>query len=199
MNTLSSVLHNMLPLLSVILLVIGLKVERINYLIAAIWLSLIALTLHYQTAGGEILGSYFDYKNSAIYTLNLLILIVSLLCLFMKLPLLQGKKSRYATAFFSAFLIIGSLILLTNLWINAFFIETKRPNTPIMQVASVKALDYCSYHYIFYKVGLDGKISYMCPDYYGIFPAIGHLDVSPDFVLNHLNQRKNTLKKHVEQ
>ncbi len=195
MNTLSEALHGLLPLIGAVLLVIGIKIERVNYIIAALWLSLIALFLHYQTAGGEILGSYFGYKNAAIYTLNILVLMVTLLYLFFKLPLLQSKLPRYVTGIISAILIVGSLLLLTNLWVNARFIENRRPGTPVLQVATFTPLDYCAYRYVFYKVGVDGKISYMCPNYYGIIPSVGHLEVLPYVVLNHLTQHmkaKNT-------
>ncbi len=195
MNSLLSALHNLLPLLGIIFLVIGIRADRINYIIAALWLSLIALLLHYQTAGGEILGSYFGYANAAVYTANLLVLIISLFCLFYKLPIFQSKKSRYAIGFISASVVIGSLLLLTNIWINAFFIENRRPGTPIMQVATFKLLNYCTYRYAFYKIGMDGKVSYMCPDYYGVFPSIGHLDVLPNFVVNHLAQPVSTQNK----
>ena len=186
MNTLSDILHDVLPLLGVILLFIGIKLNRINYIVSALWLSLIGFMLHYQTAGGEILGSYFGYKNAAIYSINLLVLITSLLFLFFKLPLLQGRRLRYATGFTSACLVVGSFLLLTNLWINARFIENRRPGTPILQIATFTTLDYCSYHYVFYKVRNDGKISYMCPNYYGIIPSIGQVDISPSLILNHL-------------
>lgn len=189
MNSLSTAIHDLLPLLGVILLVIGIKTDRISYIITALWVSLPGLILHYQTAGGEILGSYFGYKNSGIYTLNLLVLLTTLFYLFLKLSFLQGQLTRYITRFVSTFLIIGSLLLLINLWINAIFIENRQQGTPILQVASFKPLDYCAYRYVFYRVGVDGKISYMCPDHYGIIPSVGHLDVSPDFVLNHLTQQ----------
>ena len=189
MNQLSSVLHDLLPLLAIIFLLIGLNTQRINYVISALWLSLIALLLHYQTAGGEILGTYFNYKNAAIYSINLVVLITTLLCLFYRLPLFQGKRTRYATGFLSAFMVIGGLLLLINLWMNACFIENRRPGTPIMQVATYTALPYCSYHYVFYKVGMDGKIGYLCPNHYGIIPSSGTLELSPTFLLNQLGQQ----------
>ena len=186
MNILSNALHDLLPLLGAISLIIGIKMERVNYIIAALWLCLIALLLHYQTAGGEILGSYFDYQNAAIYSVNIVVLLATILYLFLKLPLFKGTLFRYLTGFISAGLVVGCLLLLINLWINAHFIENRRPGTPVLQIATFTPLDYCSYRYVFYKVGLDGKISYMCPDYYGVIPSVGHLDVLPDVVLNHL-------------
>ncbi len=191
MDTLSNLLHELLPLIGVVLLIAGLNLHRINYLIAALWLSLIAMLLHYQTAGGEILGTYFGYKNAAIYTLNLLVLISTLLCLFFKLPLFQGKLSRYIASFLSACLILGSLLLLINLWMNAHFIENRKLGTPIMQVATFGPLSYCGYRHVYYKVDLDNQINYMCPNYYKIIPSIGHLDISPELLLNQLTRPSN--------
>lgn len=189
MNTLPDTLYVLLPIVGAILLAIGIKTNRVNYLIAALWLCLISLMFQYQTAGGEVLGTYFDYQHASVYSFNLIVLIITLLCLFYKIPFMQGKRSRYIMGLLSACTVVGGLLLLTNLWVNAWFIETKHAGTPIMQVATFKPLDYCSYRYVFYKVGQDGKISYMCPNHYGIIPSIGYLDVSPDFVLNHLVQQ----------
>lgn len=193
MDMLTNLLHILLPLLGIILLFTGIITQRLNYIAASLWISFIALWLHYQTAGGEILGSYFGYKNAAIYTINLFTLIASFICLFFKHPSLQKKTIRYITGFFSACLLVGGILLLINLWINAYFMETRRPGTPIMQVATFLPLDYCTYRYVFYKVGADGSINYLCPNHFGIIPSIGHLEVSPEFLLNHLkinNKRK---------
>ena len=195
MDTLSNLTHILLPCLGFILLVSGMKMARVNYVMGGLWLSLIALLLHYQSAGGEILGTYFGYKNAAIYSFNLAILIIALLYLFFKLPLLQRKPSRYFTGFISACMVVGGVLLLINLWANAYFIENRRIGTPIMQVATFTHLDYCAYRYVFYKVGLNGSISYMCPNHYGIIPSIGHLDVSPDFLLNHLTLQSKMAPK----
>lgn len=188
MNTLSNALHYALPLIGTILLVMGIKTHRINYVIASLWLSLISIVLHYQMAGGEILGSYFGYQNATIYTLNLLVLIITLLYLFFKVTMFQGKLSRYISGVVSISLIVGSLLLLINLWINARFIENRRLGTPVLQVATFSPLKYCTYHYVFYKIGMDGKINYMCPNHYGIIPSVGHVDVLPDVILNQLAQ-----------
>jgi len=188
MNTLFNLLHDWLPLLAIVLLIIGIKKERVNYFISALWLSVIALLLHYQTAGGEILGTYFNYTNAAIYTLNLLVLITTLLALFYKLPLFEGKLIGYVKAVISGVLILSSLVLGVNLWMNAYFIEHRNPGTPLMQVATFTKLPYCRYSYVFYKVDTAGKIGYLCPNYYGLIPSIGTLDVSPQFLLNQLGQ-----------
>ncbi len=188
MNTLFNLLYDWLPLLAIVLLIIGIKKERVNYFISALWLSVIALLLHYQTAGGEILGTYFNYTNAAIYTVNLLVLITTLLALFYKLPLFEGKHIRYIKAMISGILILGSVVLGINLWMNAYFIEHRNPGTPLMQVATFTKLPYCHYSYVFYKVDPEGKIGYLCPNYYGLIPSMGTLDVSPQFLLNQLGQ-----------
>lgn len=189
MDTLSNLLHVLLPLLGIVLLVAGIIMKRTNFIFGALWICLIALVLHYQTAGGEILGTYFDYKNAAIYSVNLVILIIALLYLFFHLPLFQKKPSRYITGLISACLLVGGILLLINLWMNAYFIETRRTGTPIMQVTTFAPIDYCTYRYVFYKVGLDGHINYMCPNHYGVIPSIGKLEISPEFLLNYLTRQ----------
>ena len=196
MDIFLNILHDLFPLLSIILLVIGLKIDRISYIIVALWVSLIALLLHYQAAGGEILGNYFGYKNAAIYTLNLLVLISTLVCLFLNLPVKQRKNLRPLSIGISLCIIIGSLLLMINLWFNAVFIENKRPGTPILQVATFTSLPYCSYRYVFYKVTTDGKVGYLCPVHYGLIPSTGQLDSMPSFLLQHLgNGRKEPQHK----
>ena len=56
-----------------------------------------------------------------------------------------------------------------------------------MQVALFKKADYCNYKYIFYKVAKDGAVTYLCPNYYGLIPSIGRLDISPDFIATQLS------------
>ena len=191
MNTLSNLLHILLPLLGIILLLAGIMAVRINFIIAALWIGLTALLLDYQSAGGEILGTFFGYKNAAIYTVNFLVLLISFIYLFFRHPFLQKNAIRYITGFVSACLVVGGIILLINLWMNACFIENRRPGTPVMQVATFLPVNYCTYRYVFYKVGSDGSINYLCPNYYGIVPSIGHLEVSPAFLLNYLTKQLN--------
>lgn len=191
MNLLFGWIHILLPFFGAVLLIMGVKNRQTNYLIASLWLSLIAILLHYQTAGGELLGSYFCYKNALLYSFNLIILIVSLVCLFFKVPFLHQTLIRYLTGFISAGLVVVGIIFLVNLWVNAFFIENRSENSPIMQVATFKPLDYCQYKYIFYRVDKNGGISYLCPNYYMIIPSTGHLKVSPDFLIRHLSQTRS--------
>ncbi len=195
MEILANLTHVLLPCLGLFLLIAGIRMEKMNYVMGALWLSLIALLLHYQSAGGEILGTYFDYKNAFIYSFNLIILITTLLYLFLKFSSLQGRLIRYITGFASAFLIVGGGLLMANLWTNACFIENRRIGTPIMQVATFAHLDYCAYQYVFYKVSSDGNIAYMCPNHYGVIPSIGHLKASPDFLLNHVTLQSRIAPK----
>ena len=188
MYTLSDVLNILLPSIAALLLFVGLKLDRINYLITALWLSLIALVLQYQTAGSELLGNYFGYKNAAIYTVNLLVLITILFALFYKHPLFQRSSLRYLPTIISSCMVLGTLVLFINVWVNAVFIENKRIDTPLMQVAMLKPLPYCAHRYIFYKINNHGKLRYMCPNHYGFIPSVGTLDVTPDFIVGHLGQ-----------
>ena len=175
------------PIISFFLLVAGKITRYKNLVIAALWLSLIAIIFHYQTSGGEILGSYFNYNHALIYSLNILVLLV---CLIDVLTGFARGSQRNAVRYIIGFIIAGSivsvLLLLANLWINARFIEDKQQGTPVLQVATFKKLDYCSYNYVFYKVGSDGKVSYLCPNYYGLLPATGTLDAAPDYLLRQL-------------
>lgn len=169
-----------------ILLIIGIKNKAIYYIISSLWLSLIALVIHYQRSGGEILGSYFNYTNAAVYSVNLIILVISLIMVITHL----GKESssfKYSTSLFQSLLVIGSILVIANLWINAYFIENRMKDTPVMQVALLDKPEYCSYRYLFYKVAADGSVKYLCPNHYGFIPSIGHLDINPDFIASQLS------------
>lgn len=179
--------HTLLPIIGFILLVVGINSSHKNYIIASLWLSVIALILHYQTSGGEILGTYFNYRHTLIYSINLFVLLIAIIYLLVGFGREKKKNSiRYFMSFLVGLSLIGICILLCNLWINAIFIEDRLPNTPVLQVLNFKKLDYCHYSYIFYKVDKNGKVSYMCPNYYGLIPSIGYLDVAPDYVIKQL-------------
>ncbi len=158
----------------------GLKKNTVYYVVSSLWLSLIALLIHYQNSGGEILGDYFNYLNAGIYSINLIVLCVSLVCVIYHL----GANStffKYFSSLLQALIVLCGCLVLLNLWINAYFIENRMPGTPIMQVALFQKPDYCTYKYIFYKVAENGKIAYLCPNHYGLIPSIGHLALPPDF------------------
>ncbi|MBA2656529.1 MAG: type I secretion system protein LssZ [Tatlockia sp.] len=175
------------PVLGALILFLGLKLKRKNFLIIALWLSLMALVLHYRDSGGEILGSYFNYYHASIYTLNLSVLIITIIYLLLTSIIgIRHKIYFYITGFFSAVLITSSAFLMINLWVNAFFIENRLTGTPILQVATFSKQPYCGYKYVFYKVGKDQNVWFMCPNYYGFVPAVAQLKNAPNLVVKQL-------------
>ncbi|WP_028387815.1 hypothetical protein [Legionella fairfieldensis] len=198
MINLLETIHSLFPMLGVVILFVGIKLQRKNYLIVALWLSLIALILHYRASGGEILGSYFNYQHAAIYSLNLIVLIFSILCLLMtSINGTENKILRYSSGLLSAGLITGGILLVINLWINATFVENRLDGTPILQVATFNKQPYCTYRYVFYKVDSDNKIQFMCPNHYGLLPAVGQLSTAPDFIIKQLpTQLQTTISKN---
>lgn len=187
MTNLLEVIHTLFPLVALVFLIAGIRLKRKNYLIASLWLSLIALVLHYRASGGEILGSYFNYMHATIYSINLLIMVISIGYLLLSgLKSINNKFIRYAFTFLTALLFTGSLMLLINLWINAFFVENRYPGTPVLQVATFNKPSYCSFRYVFYKTDTEGVVHYLCPNHYGFIPGTGVLEQPPGFVLDHL-------------
>lgn len=186
MYLLTKVIQCFFPLIALILLIIGIKKNIIYYVVSSLWLSLIALVIHYQSSGGQILGSYFNYLNAAIYSINLIILFISLIRVISHLSS-NSPFFKYTSSLIQSLIVIGSFLVIINLWINAYFIENRMIGTPIMQVALFKKADYCSYRYIFYKVATDGSVLYLCPNHYGLIPSIGRLAISPDFIATQLS------------
>ncbi|MDI9818224.1 MULTISPECIES: type I secretion system protein LssZ [unclassified Legionella] len=187
MITIMDLIHILLPFVSLIVLVFGVYLKQKNYIQVAFWVSLFALFLHYRIAGGEILGSYFDYLHAAIYSLNLIVLVIALLVLlFVPLYGMENRLVRYIGSFLSAILVTGTILLLINLWINARFVENRLPGTPILQVASFSKQPYCDYKYIFYTINQDKKVAFMCPNHYGLIPSVGELPSVPDFITKQL-------------
>lgn len=186
MYTLARVIYYLFPVIAFILLIIGIKRSAIQLIISSLWLSLIAIILHFQASGGQILGSYFNYFNSSIYTLTLVVLFVSFLQVISHLSF-NHYVIKLISGMVNSFILVGSLIVLVNLWINAFFIENRMEGSPILQIALFNKPEYCSYKYIFYKIAKDGSVYYLCPDHYGLVPSMGRLDVSPDFITTQLS------------
>lgn len=182
-----NIILTVFPIVSCFLLLAGKITRYKNLITAALWLSLIAIIFHYQTSGGEILGSYFNYNHALIYSLSILVLLFCLIEILIGFARESTRMGiRYTITFIISASIISVMLLLANLWINARFIENKKPGTPVLQVATFKKLDYCNYNYVFYKVSSDGKVSYLCPNYYGLLPAVGNLDAAPDYLLRQL-------------
>lgn len=196
-----NLIHIMFPLLALVLVIIGIMLNRKHYVTIALWLSLIALILHYRTSGGEILGVYFDYTHTMVYSLNMLVLVLSVTYLIFTYARQSNMQLiRYASGLLVAAVICSSVILMINLWVNAYFISNRMQGTPLLQVASPGKLDYCNYKYIFYKVDRNGHIEYLCPNYYGFIPSIGVLKQVPDTIVNQLpNQLQGRFSNAQEQ
>jgi hypothetical protein len=174
----------LLPIGALIVLLWGLLRKRIYYVISSIWLSLITLIIHYQNAGREILGNYFNYTNTLLCTLSLLVFISAILYasayfnIKKKTPLV-----KYLATLMQATIVLACIFLLANLWLNAYFLANRLEGTPIIQVALMKKPSYCNYKYVFYKITVDGSTDYLCPNYFGFIPKMGHLSVSPEFIM----------------
>lgn len=175
------------PIAGLILLFCGLRSRYKQYISMALWVSLIAVLLEYHRAGGEILGSYFNYKHTLVYSINLTVLLVCIIYLLLN----SIRKNtitlwRYLSSFIAAVALTGTAILIANLWINARFIENRYPSTPLLQVSTFNPIDYCNYNYVFYKVNPAGEIQYMCPNYFGLLPSVGKLNTAPLYVVQQL-------------
>lgn len=192
MYLLTQAIYCCFPLIALYFLITGIKKNTIYPIISSLWLSLIALIIHYQASGGQILGSYFNYLNATTYSLNLIILSLSLIAIISHLS--HESLFKYSATLIQSLITIGCVLVLINLWVNAFFIEKRMPGTPVMQVALIQKPDYCSYRYMFYKVAADGTVLYLCPNHYGLIPSVGSLFVRPDFIMGHLSVRN---KKHL--
>ncbi|MGC1182889.1 type I secretion system protein LssZ [Legionella sp.] len=186
MYTLAKVIQYFFPLIALMLLIIGIHRKIIYYVISSLWLSLIAIFIHFQSSGNQIFGSYFDYANAGIYSFTLLVLLVALIQVISHLTI-DSLIFKYLNSFINAFIVVGIFLVITNLWLNAFFIENKKAGTPVMQVALLDKPDYCNYKYVFYKVTPEGSVMYLCPNYYGLIASIGQLSVNPDFITQQLH------------
>lgn len=186
MHNLANILHCLFPIIALVLLVLGIRKNAIYYIISSLWLSLIAIFIHFQTSGGQILGSYFNYTNAFIHSVNLIILVIALILVITHLTS-DSPLFKYTKSLLQSIVVIGCMLLITNLWINAYFIENRMDGTPIMQVALIDKPEYCAYRYLFYKVATDGSVFYLCPNHYGLIPSIGKLTISPDFISSQLS------------
>ena len=201
MYLVAQMISQLFPLISLILLIVGVKRDSIYYIVSALWLSFIAIMIHHQLAGGDIFGSYFNYTNALIYSVNLIVLSIAVICILSHLQT-EHIIVKYISGFIKSFIIICSFLVVLNLWINAYFIENKLENTPIVQVVLMNKPDYCDYKFIFYTISKDGEASYLCPNYFGLIAKVGHLAKSPEFLSTQLSipSKKHMLllqqKKH---
>jgi uncharacterized membrane protein len=160
--------------------------KKINLMIIlSLWLSLFALVSHYQLSGSEILGGYFNYLRAIIYSINLIVLAVAayhILANFKSSSLLLN--SVYSGL--KVILFFGFIVLFANLWVNAYFIEQRMENTPVIQVATLKSNQLCKYKYIFYIVNKEGELHYLCPNRFFLLPSIGKVKTKPEFLIQQL-------------
>ncbi|HHT0591682.1 TPA: type I secretion system protein LssZ [Legionella anisa] len=186
MYALGKLIQCLFPLIALVLFIIGTKKKAIYCIISSLWLSLIAALIHFQFSGNQIFGMYFGYLNAGIYSFNLLILVLALIHVMSHLSI-NGPAFKYTSTFINAFLFVGACVVISNLWINAFFIENKMEGIPIMQVALIDKPEYCENRYIFYKIDENNSVTYLCPNHYGLLPSVGHLAASPDFITTQLS------------
>lgn len=186
MHTLAQTIHILFPLIALLFLVYGIRQQKAIPVSTSLWIGLIALMLHYQMSGGELLGSYFNYRNAVIYSFNIFIVATALIYLLSQTKI-ESRILKAINHLFKAVFITACLLLLTNLWINAWFIETRMPGTPVMQVANLNdGNEHCNYRHVYYKVSKDGSIQYLCPNKYGLLPGTGTLHLWPEFIAQQL-------------
>lgn len=179
-------LHVAAPCTALGLLTVGVKTKRYSMMLAALWLCFLALFFHHKIAGYHLWGEYFDYRNTASYTLSIAVLLVSSLYLHRRTFNGPDRLLRYMSDGITAILWLIGIILVINLWINAYFVETALQGTSIIRVTNDRALSPCAKKSVYYKVGLDGNISYLCPSQRGLIPTIVHLDKVPDHIVGQL-------------
>lgn len=186
MDNLALLIQVLFPLIALMFLIIGIKKTAIYYIISSLWLSLIAILIHFQVSGNQIFGTYFNYFHTIIYSFNLFVLLIALTRIISHLGI-SNSVLKYTFSFINALMVVVVLFVIINLCINAYFIENKMQGAPIMQVALFNKPDYCSNRYIFYKVTPDAKVMYLCPNHFGLIPSVGRLSVSPDFITTQLS------------
>jgi hypothetical protein len=178
-----------LPLLSFIFLTLAIKNININFSLTALWCSLIAVVVNYQLAGDEILGSFFNFYNASLYSINLILFIASIIyTLYLLKSHIQSKILSRLASLIAAVLVTAIAILFINLWLNAFFVEKRFTNTPIMQVATQEKFSFCDYDYVFFKITPDAKVAYLCPNGHGLIASTGIVSPLPKFLLSQIPQ-----------
>jgi len=178
-----------LPLLSFIFLVLAIKKININFSLTALWCSLIAVIVNYQLAGDEILGSFFNFYNASLYSINLILFVASIIyTLYLLKSHIQSKILSRLASLTAAVLVTAIAILFINLWLNAFFVEKRFINTPIMQVATQEKFSFCDYDYVFFKITPDAKVAYLCPNGHGLIASTGLVSPLPKFLLSQIPQ-----------
>lgn len=186
MDNLAQLIQVLFPLIAFMFLIMGIKRTAIYYIISSLWLSLIAILIHFQVSGNQIFGTYFNYFHTIIYSFNLLVLLAAFTRIISHLGV-NNSALKYTFSFINALMVVIVFFVIVNICINAHFIENKMEGTPIMQVALFNKPDYCNNKYIYYKVDPDAKVMYLCPNHFGLIPSVGRLSVSPDFIMTQLS------------
>lgn len=180
---------------SFIFLMIGISKSSKKAIIVALWLSLLAMILHYYLAGLEILGNYFNYCHAALYTLNMLVMIGSIIYLLFSSSIRSQKYIWLGLAAPLIIIITEGLLLIANLWVNAYFLEHKKMGTQLIALSNKDKTSYCTSNYIFYKIMPDNTMKYMCPNHYLLIPSIGNVEQVPSDLLPYLNKENSAEHK----
>lgn len=183
MMTIIFFMYCLLSFMAMFFLMYGINRKKEDIVSLGLWSTVGALLLLYNRSHGEILGVFFNYTNSILYTINLLILILSLSFILLHNETIQNKRVyKYLGYGATSFLIALGSLLLVNVWINAIFIENKHPNFPILQIANLGDNPYCSYRYVFYKTDTEGVTKLLCPNHYGLVPSVKTVEQLPSFI-----------------
>lgn len=172
------------PLLSLASLLIAFVKKQMNYALISLWISVIAVAVNYQLAGGEIFSPYFGVSQAIPYSANIVVFMIStVFMLYCIKDFLLKKRQRFFIDGLAVFLIAGVIIILINLWTNAWFIESRFPKTPLMEVATFNKPFQCEHAFVILKINKKAKIKYLCPNDKGIFAAIKTYDKPiPEFI-----------------
>lgn len=180
--------YAILSLIGVVATLFGLRHHKKEAMHIGLWFTIFAMVLLYNLADGEILGTFFNYENSILYSINLLVLVVILSYLFLTSNWIQKRQWFHYLAYFGILLIVAAgSVLLINVWMNARFIETKNNALPIIQVANYGNNPHCEYQYVFYKMNNQGTIEYLCPNHYFLIPKVGVVSSIPDYIKQQFN------------
>lgn len=186
MNHLMTIIVYTFPLLSLASLLLAFVKKQMNYALISLWISVIAVAVNYQLAGGEIFSPYFGVSQAIPYSANIVVFMIStVFMLYCIKDFLLKKRQRVFIDGLAVFLIAGVIIILINLWTNAWFIESRFPKTPLMEVATYNKPFQCEHAFVILKINKKAKINYLCPNDKGIFAAIKTYDKPiPEFISN---------------
>ena len=164
----------------------GIFRKKMTFVLVALMAAISSIIIHYMQAGGEIFGNYFDYTNAAIYTLNFIVLLFALIFIMSNEQWHKRKYLKYP-AFLILFLLwIAALIIIANVWTNAFFIHNKQYQTKVIEVAFFEDIAYCNKRIVFFKINPKDEIEFLCPNHYHIMAKRGQLTNVPKLIKDQL-------------